>query len=93
MCCELCHLIAKCKHSNFVQNHDSNNSQHYTDWPCAKLPLLTQGGEDHHEDALRAVHLEVLDGNAITPGLVRVWPRAAVTSLPGDLFPQFILVY
>ena len=80
--------------------------QHNTDWArdrdgISKLPYypwigneaLTQGGEDHHEDALRAVHLEVLDGDAITSGLVRVWPRAAVTSLLRDLCGPSILVY
>ena len=84
----------------------SHARQHNADWArdrdgISKLPYypwigneaLTQGGEHHHEDALRAVHLEVLDGDAITSGLVRVWPRAPVTSLLRDLYGPSILVY
>ena len=43
--------------------------------------VLTQRGEDHDEDALRAVHLQVLDGDAVTAGLVGVGPPATVTRL------------
>ena len=85
----LCHLLVKCKHPNFVPTplhiiHYNITLQH---------EALTQGGEDHDKDALRAVHLEVLDGNSITTGLVQVGPRAPVTSLLRDLFCPSILVY
>ena len=62
-------------------------------YPWIGNEALTQGGEHHHEDALRAVHLQVLDGDAITTSLVRVGPRAAVTSLLRDLCRPSILVY
>ena len=85
--CELCHLIAECKHTNFVSNYQPG----YITQIGHKA--LTEGGEHHHEDALRAVHLEVLDGDAITLGLVRVGPRAPVTGLLRDLYRPSILVY
>ena len=105
MCCEICHLIAECQHPNFVPNYQPGNitqigpgivmgSRNYlTYYLWIGNEALTQGGEHHHEDALRAVHLQVLDGDPITPGLVRVGPRAAVTSLLRDLCGPSILVY
>ena len=72
---------------------DRNGISNPPYYPWIGNEALTEGGEHHHEDALRAVHLQVLDGDPITPGLVRVGPRAPVTSLLRDLCGPSILVY